>query len=329
MRSSPVERRNAELFWADLMGAARPRSSTRPSHPGEAESGRARAKPPAIEEVIARAQAHHAFVPISSTMTLDGAPCSARIWISDDAVKWIVPSGSVEESSVARRFTDTVDDVMLLKHGARLEGVRRRMWRLPCTAREAQRAADLIGTRQQQLPGASLPPSSTESRPCLLPTSHLYTLRFRQADLRIEPQVGLMDMNVKQGLTAASLEYNRRVSQAAKRVVDARAGAHGPPQLLADPGKVWVIAADLRGNVAVNYGWQRVNNRPWQSEGRRHDTAHSDYSQILVAVAGWCEVARPGAGACWMETANVYQSAELGRLVTGDARRLTKIKYDT
>lgn len=305
--------------------------------------------PPTVVEVVGRGQAHFTFVPITSRAEIGGQRYSARFWVLDDALKWIVPRESSPTTLPhASEFEEpTDDDVMVIKHGALRQDVRRRLWRLPCTAREAQHAADLLQTGQRELAGATAAASSSARQPSLLLTPHLYDLRFAQADLRIAPQhAGLMKMNATKGLLVASVEYNRRVNREAKRVLDS--GGTGPrrhPELLADPGKIWAITHDIgtvrtttcenpprptRFRFAVNYGWhQPSGGKILQDQGRCHDAAHSDYSQILVVVAGWCELTRPGAsGPVWIQTATVYTSAELGPLVTGGGPALAKIRYD-
>lgn len=333
-----------EAFGTDTGFGVRP--AELPQGSQEAYAPEARSRPPSVVEVIGRGEAHYTFVPIFSELTLDDGVYKAKFWVLDDALKWKVPNASsVTTLPQAADFDDTShDDVMVLKHGRRLRDVRRRLWRLPCSAREAEDAARLIRMRQRQLPGAEAEFTSRWSKKSLLLTPHLYNLRYEQADLKVRPQTGLMGMNARQGLTAASLEHNRRVTREAHRVHNSNAS--GPrlyPELLADPGKIWAIHHRMgkvrkitcekpkrptHFRVAVNHGWHKSTGRRWQNSGTCHDASHSDYSQILLVVAGWCEFVRPGRDPKWVRTWRLYRSKKYGALVTGGGPRLKKIRYN-
>ncbi|MCA9618071.1 MAG: hypothetical protein KC731_03560 [Myxococcales bacterium] len=136
-----------------------------------------------------------------------------------------------------------------------------------------------------------------------------------------------------------------------EKKLKAAAGSTKPSQVgwMADPGKIWVLAPDSN-RQAVNYGWHVPRNevkrdgakhfwlgtpaflavsRPpysgavmgkdelWvlQTEGRRHDKSHKDYSQVLLLMAGWCVIAR-GTTVAWTRTRDVLTHPVHHRLIS-------------
>lgn len=306
----------------------------------------AKPRPPTVAEVIGRGEAHYTFVPIFSRMERDDGVYRAKFWVLDDAVKWKVPNASSATTMAAAADWERPDhdDVMALKHERELADYRRRLWRLPCSARHGEDAARLVKMRQSQLQGAEAERRSRWGKRSLQITAHLYNLRYQQADLKIRPQTGLMTMNANQGLIPASVEYNHRVNAEADRVFNS--SSSGPrlfPELMADPGKVWVIDRKM-GKVrkltcedpprptnfrqAVNHGWHKPGGKRIQNRGTCHGASHIDYSQICMLVAGWCEVKKPGKDPKWFRTWRVYRSRKYSPLVTGGGERLKKIRYD-
>ncbi len=103
---------------------------------------------------------------------------------------------------------------------------------------------------------------------------------------------------------------------------------------------------------AVNYGWhvspsskKPFKTSPAVTPGQRviqpaamaHDARHRDYSQLVILIAGWCEVTFPGESTpVWLETEKVYRGIgrgnkadpELCHLVTFDGKPLKKTHYD-
>lgn len=57
----------------------------------------------------------------------------------------------------------------------------------------------------------------------------------------------------------------------------------GRKGLIVNVGKHWVLTNRIteKNNLAANYGWFMKGRRPIQTVGTRHDTAHTDYSQVL------------------------------------------------
>lgn len=126
--------------------------------------------------------------------------------------------------------------------------------RVDVTAEGAQRIADALGT--------------------VLPTPRVLQLIWEQADVRIEPCTSTAD--AKMASTARMLQHSECVDQ---RI----AGKKG---MVANEGKHWVLSNRIAGkeNLAANYGWFIKGRRPIQTVGTRHDTAHTDYSQIVRLV---------------------------------------------
>jgi hypothetical protein len=126
--------------------------------------------------------------------------------------------------------------------------------RIDVTADGAQRIADLLGT--------------------VLPTPRILQLVWEQATVRIDPCTSAPD--AKMASTARMIQHSECVDQ---RI----AGRKG---LVANEGKHWVLSNRIAGkeNLAANYGWFVKGRRPIQTVGTRHDTAHTDYSQIVRLV---------------------------------------------
>jgi len=126
--------------------------------------------------------------------------------------------------------------------------------RVDVTAEGAQRIADALGT--------------------VLPTPRILQLVWEQAAVRIAPCNSTPD--AKMASTARMLQHSECVDQ---RI----AGRTG---MVANEGKHWVLSNRIAGkaNLAANYGWFIKGRRPVQTVGTRHDTAHTDYSQIVRLV---------------------------------------------
>ena len=126
--------------------------------------------------------------------------------------------------------------------------------RIDVTADGAQRIADLLGT--------------------VLPTPRILQLIWEQATARIEPCT--LPADLLMASSARMIEHSACVDQ---RI----AGRKG---LVANEGKHWVASTRTAGkeHLAANYGWFIKGRRPIQPIGTRHDTAHTDYSQIMRLV---------------------------------------------
>ena len=126
--------------------------------------------------------------------------------------------------------------------------------RVDVTAEGAQRIADALGT--------------------ILPTPRILQLVWEQADVRLEPCNSTPDATMAS--TARMIQHSECVDQ---RI----AGRKG---MVANEGKHWVLSNRIAGkeNLAANYGWFVKGRRPIQTVGTRHDTAHTDYSQIVRLV---------------------------------------------
>lgn len=108
----------------------------------------------------------------------------------------------------------------------------------------------------------------------VLPTPRILQLVWEQADVRLDPCTLPADANMAS--TARMIQHSECVDE---RI----GGRHG---LVANEGKHWVLTNRIAGkqNLAANYGWFMKGRRPVQTVGTRHDTAHTDYSQIVRLV---------------------------------------------
>jgi len=108
----------------------------------------------------------------------------------------------------------------------------------------------------------------------ILPTPRILQLIWEQADVRLEPCT--LPADAEMASTARMIEHSKCVDQ---RI----AGRKG---LIVNVGKHWVLTNRIseKKNLAANYGWFMKGRRPIQTVGTRHDTAHTDYSQVLRLV---------------------------------------------
>ncbi|HKO53459.1 MAG TPA: hypothetical protein VJV79_37375 [Polyangiaceae bacterium] len=108
----------------------------------------------------------------------------------------------------------------------------------------------------------------------ILPTPRILQLIWEQAAVRIDPCT--LPPDEKMASTARMIQHSSCVDQR----IGGRAG------MVANEGKHWVLSNRIAGkdNLAANYGWFIRGRRPVQTVGTRHDTAHTDYSQILRLV---------------------------------------------
>jgi hypothetical protein len=126
--------------------------------------------------------------------------------------------------------------------------------RIDVTAEGAQRIADALGT--------------------ILPTPRILQLIWEQAEVRLDPCNSNPDKTMAS--TARMIQHSECVDQ----------GIAGRKGMVANEGKHWVLSNRIAGkeNLAANYGWFVKGRRPIQTVGTRHDTAHTDYSQIVRLV---------------------------------------------
>jgi len=105
----------------------------------------------------------------------------------------------------------------------------------------------------------------------VLLTPRVLQLIWEQADVRLEPCTLPADAAIAS--TARMIEHSKCVDQ---RI----AGRKG---LIVNVGKHWVLTNRITAKkyLAANYGWFQKGHRPIQEVGTRHDTAHTDYSQVL------------------------------------------------
>ncbi len=285
---------------------------------------------------------HFEFARIRSTATgrKDGKKYEAHFWIMTDGYKWIVPktcTTTVSQWCAAITAYTFVEDVMLPGE---------RTWRLPTTVLECDEWCSLVKHKQDslELVESEAEPKRPLSVGCALPTTHLFKLRFQQA-----PQGGLQMPNISVRFKTHTLDsntFNQKVNKVAKTRWGTKAGT---PRILADPAKIWAIdnmmdrpnykldngtprkrvrirpgecrtVWEPTDRAAVNYGYHVKGKSPLQPPGRCHGKTHHDYSQLLVAVAGWCELRELGKGAWKFEfTERIYRDDNLAPLATGGA----------
>ncbi len=309
---------------------------------------------PKVDEVLSHPDltALYQFVRIDvkATPCRDGKTYDAHFWVFDDAFKWVLPAPGTK---AAKKYKDAID---LYDYEEDLMAPGKRTWRLPCNVVDTVYACQNgVAHHQGQLPEAEAEVDHHNRHQIwLLPTPKLYRARYDNAALKVLANLsGLMLMNEKKGLTEASNEHNKRINQAAKTKWGSTPGR---PLLLADPGKTWAIHNmmdrpnyQLKGKrkvrhpgqckqvfepsdkAAVNYGFHRPNagGKPWQGPGRCHGKGHSDYSQLFVAVAGWCEIREVGTSTWhFKRTAEVYTSKELSPLAVRGRLPVYKARYD-
>ncbi len=108
----------------------------------------------------------------------------------------------------------------------------------------------------------------------ILPTPRILQLIWEQADVRLAPCT--LPSVAEMASTARMIEHSKCVDQRIR----------GRKGLIVNVGKHWVLTNKIseRRNLAANYGWFMKGRRPIQTVGTRHDTAHTDYSQVLRLV---------------------------------------------
>jgi len=328
--ASRRERREAELFWRDLVGGPTGHAWARPvTARGNANrfSGGLRSRRAPFEDV---AEDQKASVPrelptltaaiAAGTALFELIPWYAEwkdpadenrnvygfFWMFSDALMWEAP----KTGKWARWAGTTVAHPLpRMPFGSVSITDRTRLVRLPCTGKEATAAADRLTFSQADLrasPGGTVagPPDSSDRKiASLLPTAELYDRTFFQADVRITAQ----PRKITPDLDADSLGYSEAVSQAFDKAPPTVPG--GTRTSLGTPGKIWAIADRMDTWVCcpffkkwefacINHGFHKkltfVNGKPvadmWQNRGGCHPWVHEDYSQIFTLVAGWCWV---------------------------------------
>lgn len=275
---------------------------------------------------------------------VDGKPYEAHFWVMTDAYKWVVPdkcTAKVAQWCAAISLYTPTDDVMVAPGTRTL--------RLPTNVFDATAWCQLHTHHQKskifrdaEADGGA--PNSHQI--CLLPTPRLYQLRYMSPGALQVPS-----LPGPHGLLARdAIAFNERVNKTAKALLGSRAR---PPTMLVDPGKTWAIQHMMdRKNfrvvggvkkpfpspcsvgfhatdkAAVNYGFHSGGGTPAQREANCHGKGHVDYSQLLVAVAGWCEVRETGGTWSFMRTADVYTHPNLCPLAVRGGSPLKKPAYE-
>jgi hypothetical protein len=159
----------------------------------------------------------------------------------------------------------------------------------------------------------------------VLPTTLLYDALYLQADVQIgfQPLIAFGTAHVPPVHKMVN-DYAKRVHQAAIAALN-KSGKATMPRALGTAGKIWAIHPDMerrqwsrlenrRVVCAINYGFHKTPPNPtaeaFQSPGTNHGTDHTDdYSQVFVAVAGYCAVRASSSDPLrWRKTAEVFTS---------------------
>lgn len=322
-------------------------------------AGRPALLPTAVEvRSVPALDAHFEFVRIVSVARgkVDGKEYEANFWVMNDALKWVVPA------ACSKPLDKWCSAISVYTHREDIMVPGKRTWRLPTTVLDSLAFCELTAHAQQD-PVFSNANAKILSGPVpnghqilVLPTAKLFRLRYQQASVRLPPLARPpANHGVDVKLTIDSNDFNKRVNEAAKATWGGRSGN---PSLLADPGKAWVINHMMdrpnyevvgarkvpfsRPNgsreckvgfeptnfAAVNYGFHSGGGSPTQPPARCHPKAHVDYSQLLVALAGWCEV-RPKGGAWeFWPTGEIYTDKNLFPLAVDGGVPLKKSVYN-
>jgi hypothetical protein len=334
---SARDRRDADLFFADLMGPTRSRAREE-----EDDVGEATAAFPTLKQAwdAEKLRIVFFFKPISTTFTDASGTFKARFWVTSDAVKWKIPA----------RERDLLAEWNRFKEGDPIDQDGDMLCRLPCTARQNQAFANVLKLHPDpRTPGAedglinrqAPVRSDMAPEPCLLLTPYLYSIRYQQVSCKIDP----IGRDTNKPIVGEAAKHNQYLNQKTTAFMRARNDSYSVPSI-GDPGKIWAITNQMYVSrahngqpSAINYGWHgpRANLQSvipglkcLQSVGTTHDDRHVDYSQVCVLVAGWCEVTEPGqSGPTWVKTESVYTSARLCKLVTPDGAPLRRVRYES
>jgi len=224
--------------------------------------------------------------------------------------------------------------------------------RLPCRAAEAQKACDQLMVSPAELPDFG-DTDVTAKVPSLIPTSSLYDHRYRLATIKVDPcpqkitdritrtSKLMNDCIDKQVASHPHQRFSNFVADPGKVWVlttgislsrAANYGFHvalgsvkrGTCPDLKDPAKKRACFMSNRPVIEVA---PATTNRPLDLNKqfvingvlKGHSPYHIDYSQILVLVAGWCEIFGPKDRLpTVMRTRDVYRDTTLCRLVNHD-----------
>jgi hypothetical protein len=260
-------RREADLFWSDLVGRGAewvPQVRVREEADLFLDGLRGRQVPfediaedekkkkkkgvprelPTLTAAIAARTALFELLPWSAEWK-DPADENKNMWgffwMFSDALMWEAPKSGKWASWTG---TTVAHPLPRTPFGGVKITDRTRLVRLPCTGQEATAAADRLTFSQADLrasAGGDLagPPDGNDRKvPSLLPTPELYDRTFFQADVRITAQPGAI--SDPENLDADSLAYAKRVSQAFDKAPPTVPG--GKRNSLGTPGKIWAIA---------------------------------------------------------------------------------------
>lgn len=271
-------------------------------------------------------------------------------WILGDALMWNVP-----DSDNWKWWKESYCPTVQAPHFGKVLN-NRRLCRLPCSATQAQELASVLVTKRSDLrlikgsDDTDLSPDDGElgsqdsPLASLLPTTLLYDQLYFQADVQIgfQPVPGL-ELRPPPPPPEMVNDYAQKVNVAALAAFN-KSGKLSMPRGLGTPGKIWAIHPDMERQqwgklenrtlvCAVNYGFHFAPPNPTanlkQTPGTQHGSDHvNDYSQIFIAMAGYCAVRVGSSGPFqWQKTEDVYTSATFSPLVAKSGKPLPRTRY--
>jgi hypothetical protein len=271
-------------------------------------------------------------------------------WILGDGLVWNVP-----DDEKWKWWKESYCPTMQAPHFGKVRN-NRRLCRLPCSATQAQELANVLTTKRSDLrlikgsDDVELSPDDGElgsqdsPLTSLLPTTLLYDQLYLQADVQIGFQaVPGLELKPPPPPQQMVNDYAQKVHVATLAAFN-KSGKLTMPRGLGTPGKIWAIHPDMERNqwgtlenrplvCAINYGFHFAPPNPTantkQTPGTQHGNDHvNDYSQIFVAVAGYCAVRTGSSGAFqWRRTEDVYTNATFAPLIAKDGKPLPRTRY--
>jgi hypothetical protein len=359
----PARALNAKQLAPGAKGGPLPAQakSAAPQQVGSLKPGVGTAKPglhlPTLEEVITKQTGLFELISLKTEWTNPKDPTQTmwgHFWISREAMMWEVPNDATWSfwggTPVSQPFPST------MWNGVGV-GVRndKRLVRLPCTGEDAQKSvkklllsqADLLKYKAiAEVPGAK-PDSNDQKLPCMLPTTRLYNELYFQSVVKIKPQN--LPLTYMKDLIAGALVYSELVSKEldTKKSAATLPTAAGLDWSLGTPGKIWAVGKHMDkwwfcksfGTIdflCINHGFHtgmqvvagQRRASALQAPGGCHGWEHTDYSQIFIALAGWCYVKDIAGTVSWKPTAEVLSGkhGELWRLGRSTSK-LTATEY--
>lgn len=298
---------------------------------GSAKPGLA---PPTIEKLIDTKRGLFELVSLKTEWT-DPKDASRSIWghfwIFADAMLWEVPNdatwGFWGGTAVSQRIPTTSYDGGVTSVGVRDD---KRLVRPQCTGEDAQKSVRKLLFSQADLLKYSAIRDTVDAKPgsndakvaCILPTTRLYNELYFQSRIKIVPQNLPIEFMKKP--MEGTLLYAENVADEVARQSASVTIPSGFGWSLGTPGKIWALGkhmetwwfcktSGLIEFACINHGFHtgmkkvgaQNQAKAIQAPGGCHNWAHSDYSQIFMAVADWCFVKDFSGSTSWKRTSDL------------------------